>query len=129
MVVEASTFIGPLKALLSMFQKERHYNDAKYIAAEEKRKIALQSMYAAYIETKKYIESGSSDRNKELDLSQLWAEAAIKSRGYTDVMVSANSTKAKYYANQFKWSKEEIREKGIDLETIEKRLLELVNEA
>ena len=61
-------------------------------------------------------------------MSQLWATAAIKSRGYIKEAAGWNATKAEYWLSQLKWSDEKVREKGIDLTTVEARILELMGQ-
>jgi hypothetical protein len=127
---ELTTLLGPLQALASFFQKERHYDDSQYRYAEARRREALQAMYSALIATRMYVESipSTPDRQRELELSELWATAAIKSRGFVDVMVSANQTKARYYADKLKWSRDEVLAKGIDLSSMEEKISRLITE-
>jgi hypothetical protein len=72
------------RALLSYFQKESHASSEEDRHGEAQRHEALQGMYTALVATKRYQEfnDGAQDRDKERELSQLWATPAIKPRKY-----------------------------------------------
>jgi len=118
----ASVFLGPLQGLLSTFQSERHYKD-------DKKDEALNAIHKALLETKKYIElsNGVEDREKEYELAQLWAGASVKSRHANQELMERLRDKSKYWADTIEWSREEVLEKKIDFESIEKQINELLN--
>jgi len=118
----ASVFLGPLQGLLSTFQSERHYKD-------DKKDEALNAIHKALLETKKYIElsNGVEDREKEYKLAQLWADASVKSRHANQELMERLRDKSKYWADTIEWSREEVLEKKIDFESIEKQINELLN--
>jgi hypothetical protein len=74
--------LAPLNGLLDFFQKNRHHASEESRHAEAQRQEALQATYIALVATKKYQESNVHNRDKEFELSQLWATAAIKSRKF-----------------------------------------------
>ena len=118
----ASVFLGPLQGLLNTFQSERHYKD-------DKKDQALQAIYKALLETKKYIElsKGVQDREKEHELAQMWADASVKSRYASNELMERLGDKSKYWADTIEWSREEILAKKIDFKSIEKQLDELLH--
>lgn len=120
--------LAPLQGLLGFFQKERHERLHNAQLAETQRQEALQAMYAALVATKRCQELNSQapDRARELELSQLWATAAIKSRTYVKEATGWNANKAEYWLSQMKWPDEAVRAKGIDLATVEARILQLM---
>jgi len=118
----ASIFLGPLQGLLNTFQSERHYKD-------DKKDEALHAIHTALLETKKYIElsNGVENREKEYELAQLWADASVKSRYASEELMERLRDKSKYWADTIEWSRDEIIEKNIDFESIEKQLDELLS--
>jgi hypothetical protein len=122
--MDASVFLGPLQNLLSTFQTERHYLDGK---TDE----ALLAMQAALIKTKRYLEDSKGkkcfDRGREFELSELWAEAAIKARYASGDLSSRLSDKSLYWSDQFEWSADEVREKGIELNSLEEKIKSLLS--
>jgi hypothetical protein len=118
-----SVLFGPLQNLLGTFQSERHYADGK-------RDAALLSINKALIETKRYIETSGDancfDRAKEYDLAQLWAEAATKARHASKELAERLQNKSLYWSEEFKWSREEVLSKQIDIESIQEQVLDLL---
>jgi hypothetical protein len=118
-----SVLFGPLQNLLGTFQTERHYKD-------EKMDAALLAINKALIETKRYQESceGTNcfDRDQEYALSQLWAEAATKSRYASGDLAARLQNKALYWSEEFKWSREEILNKQIDIDSIQEQVQDLL---
>ena len=120
--------LAPLQGLLGYFQKERHASSEEDRYAEAQRQEALQAMYVALVATKKYQESSHPHRDKELELSQFWATAAIKSRKYLKEASAMNYDKARYWLEQLKWPEQTVKAKGIDLTTVEARIRELLDQ-
>jgi hypothetical protein len=122
--MDPSIFVAPLQKLLSTFQTERHYLDGK---TDE----ALLAMQAALIKTKKYLEESKGkkcfDREREYELSQLWADAAIKARYASSDLSSRLSDKSLYWSDQFEWSADEVREKGIELSSLQEKIQTLLS--
>lgn len=118
-----SVLFGPLQALLGKFQSERHYTD-------EKRDSALLAINKALIETKRYIEESDTthalDRNQEYALAQLWAEAATKARYASTELAERLQNKSLYWSEDFKWSREEVLSKRIDIDSIHDEVLNLL---
>src|SRR5713226_1223798 len=103
-----SVLFGPLQDLLGKFQSERHYTD-------EKRDSALLAINKALIETKRYIEVSESahsfDRNQEYALAELAERLQNKSL---------------YWSEEFKWSREEVLSRQIDIDSIHDEVLALL---
>ncbi|SRR6266478_1390897 len=118
-----SVLFGPLQNLLGTFQSERHYKD-------EKTDAALLAINKALIETKRYVEKSggvnSFDRNEEYNLSQLWAEAATKARHASSELAARLQNKSLYWSEDLKWSSEEVLEKQIDFDSIQKQVQDLL---
>lgn len=110
----ASIFLVPLQGLLNTLQSERHYKD-------HNKDEALKSIHTALLETKKFIElsEGQSNREKEYELAQLWADASVKSRLVSKELCNRLDDKSKYWSDTIEWSREEILEKKIDFDSIE----------
>jgi hypothetical protein len=73
------------------------------------------------------------DRDKHLELSQLWNTAAIKSRFYLNQKGSDSEQawmldKAAYWLKQINWSDEEAIRRGIDLDSVEQRIRTLIEQ-
>jgi len=81
-MTDLAVLLVPLQGLLGLFQRERHHNEDEERRAEAERQEALKAMYLALVTTRRYIEAQPEgvDREKQLELSNLWATAAIKSR-------------------------------------------------
>lgn len=118
-----SVLFRPLQNLLATFQSERHYSDAK-------RDEALLSINKALIETKRYIETSEGknhfDCSKEYELAQLWAEAATKSRHASRELAERLQNKSLYWSEEFKWSRQEVLNKQIDIESIQEQVVNLL---
>jgi hypothetical protein len=112
--------LAPLQGLLDFFQKDRHHDEDMQQKVEERRREALRAMYSALVATHKYIEAqpDGMDREKELELSKLWADAAIMSRTYLSTDEPWLMEKADYYLAKIKWPDERVKETGIDLMTV-----------
>ena len=112
----SSIALPALGNLLGFFQKDQQHADDRNMNLEEKRQDALQAMYAALVTTHRYQDAQPNgvDREKQLELSQLWANAAIKSRAYLQENPWMMD-KAQYWLDQIKWSDENVKSRGIDL--------------
>jgi hypothetical protein len=118
-----SGLFGPLQNLLATFQSERHYKD-------DKKDAALLAINKALIETKRYAEksegTNSIDRDQEYQLAQLWAEAATKVRYASGELAERLQNKSLYWSEDFKWSREEVLSKQIDLDSIQRQVMDLL---
>jgi hypothetical protein len=107
----------PLQNLLGTFQAERHYKD-------ERKDQALTAINKALLETKQYIEKSASgkrsSRKVEYRLAELWADAAMKSRYASGDIAVRLQNKSLFWSGDLKWSREEVLEKQIDLDSIQK---------
>jgi hypothetical protein len=122
--MDASIFLAPLQNLLSTFQTERHYLD-------NKTDNALVAMQTALIKTKEYLEESKGekcfDRGQEYELSRLWAEAAVKARHASSELSARLNDKSLYWSDQFEWSAEEVRSRGIELNSLEEQIRKLLS--
>ena len=120
-----SSLLGPLQNLLGTFQSERHYRD-------EKKDAALSAINAALIETKKYIEESDGKRNfsraREYHLSQMWADAATKARYASADLSVRMQDKSLYWSDNLDWPQDVILDKGIDINSIQKAVNDLLKE-
>jgi hypothetical protein len=131
----SSIALPALGNLLGFFQKDQQHSDDRNFKLEEKRQDALQAMYAALVTTRRYQggQPNGVDREKQLELSQLWATAAIKSRAYLQENEGQFQEpwmmdKAQYWLDQIKWSDEKVKSRGIDLNTVEMRIRTLIEQ-
>lgn len=122
--------IVPLQKFLDFLQKDRHHAEDLAQKKEEQRQGALHALYQALITTHKYIDAQPHgiDREKKLELSKLWADAAISSRTYLESDEDWIMSKASYYLSQIEWPRDEVVKAGIDLTSVEKRISELINQ-
>jgi len=120
---DLSVLIKPLMGLLDTFRAERHYKD-------DKKEEALLAINKALIETRLYLEASKGekcyDREKEGKLAHLWAEASIKSKNANRELVGRLHDKSLYWTDQLKWSREEVLDRGIDLDSIQEQLNKLL---
>jgi hypothetical protein len=118
-----SSLLSPLQNLLTTFQAERHYQD-------EKKDSALSAINTALIETKKYIEESEGkrniDRDKEYELSRLWADAAMKARYANADLAARMHDRSLYWADDLEWPQDAILDKGIDIDSIQKTVKDLL---
>jgi hypothetical protein len=118
-----SVLFTPLQNLLRTFQSERHH-------ADDKRDAALLAINKALIETKRYIELSEAancfDRVKEYELAQLWAEAATNARHASQELAERLQNKSLYWSEEFKWSREEVLARQIDIASIQEQILGLL---
>ena len=136
-----STLVGSLQNLLGYFQRERHYSDKHRRAIAKDKEEALLATHKALFETKKYLVSlygkegadlhAARDRDMEYTLSELWAISAIRSTKFMDT--SPDLDKAREWLDGLRWEswpmrEQRMRELGIDLETIWRRLEEMLKE-
>src|ERR1700721_4320747 len=127
-MTDLAVLLGPLQGLLGYFQREHHHDVEEERRAEAERQAALQAMYQALITTKKYqeLQPHGVGREKQLELSNLWATAAIKSRRYFQEAMPWNLEKASYWLDEIKWPEEKAKARGIDLATVEAKIAELI---
>jgi hypothetical protein len=131
-----SIALPALGNLLNFFQKDQQHAEDQNLNLEENRQEALQAMYAALITTHRYQDAQPNgvDREKQLELSQLWATAGIKSRVYLQKKGTQSQEpwimdKAQYWLDRIKWSDEKVKERGIDLEAVESRIRTLIEQS
>jgi hypothetical protein len=129
----SSIALPALGNLLNFFQKDQQHAEDRNLHLEDKRQDALKAMYTALITTHRYQDAQPNgvNRDKQLELSDLWATAAIKSRVYLQEKGSQFQEpwmmdKAQYWLDQIKWSDEKVTERGIDLETVGERIRTLI---
>jgi hypothetical protein len=129
-MTDLAILLTPPQGLLGFFQHERHQNEDQERLAEAERQEALKAMYLALVTTRKYTEAQPEgvDREKQLELSNLWATAAIKSRRYFQEAMPWNMTKAAYWLDDIKWPEEKVKAMGIDLVTVEAKIAELIQQ-
>lgn len=116
MAVEATILLGPLQNLLSWFQKNRQHQDAQKDAALEAINKALFASMR-YVEEQR--ESDASDRDREFELAELWANAAAKVRHASEDLAMRLQDKSVYWSTQIKWSRQEVLLKRIDFEAVQ----------
>jgi hypothetical protein len=120
-----SSLLGPLQNLLGTFQAERHYQD-------EKKDAALSAINTALIETKKYIEESEGKKNfnrpREYQLSQLWSDAATKARYASADLSLRMQDKSLYWSDNLELPRDLILDKGIDIDSIQKTVNDLLKE-
>lgn len=59
-------------------------------------------------------------------MAQLWAEAATKARHASKELAERLQNKSLYWSEEFKWSREEVLSKQIDIESIQEQVLDLL---
>lgn len=128
MAIDFTSLPAPLEHLLGYAQRERHHKDKMTEKHAVQRREALEAIYLAICETRKYQEfSGRNrDREKEYELAKLWSLASIKSQGYLGDFTLLSYDKAMYWTSQLKWPQEKIFAKRIDLESIESKYRSLL---
>jgi|SRR5579862_1875743 len=118
-----SVLFSPLQSLLGTLQSERHYQDDKMDAA-------LTAINKALIQTKQYIEKSEGtnciDRSEEYNPSQLWSDAAAKARYASTELAQRLQNKSLYWAEDFRWSREEVLSKEIDIDSIQEQVVALL---
>lgn len=118
--------ISPLQKLLDTFQRERHYKD-------QKKDEALLAIQHALIETRRYIEESGGvkceDREREYELSQLWAQASVKARHASSALAVRLNDKSMYWADELQWSQADVEKRGIELAEIQKQISVLLQDA
>src|SRR5687768_14984735 len=123
MTAEASVLLGPLQNLLGWFQKNRMHKDAQKDAA-------LEAINKALFASMKYVEEqrdvGQQDRARELELAELWAHAAAKTRHASEELGMRLQDKSVFWTMQIKWSREEVLLKRIDFEAIQHEIKQLL---
>lgn len=129
--MDISTAISAIANVLGLFQKDSYHDDDLNRHFEEKRQEALQAMYTALIATRQYQEAQPKgvDRSKQFELSNLWATAAIKSKSFVAEAMPMNLAKARYWLDRIKASDEQVKAEGIDLDTVEMRIRELIEQS
>ena len=102
-----------------MWQDQKKY---KNIQMDE----ALKSIQLALNETKKYIELSETNRKKEYKLSALWDDASTKVRHASGELAEVLKDKSKYWQDDLNWTEEEILDKKIDFDSIDKIIKKLL---
>lgn len=124
-MADVSLLLAPLQGLLTYFQKDRNVRD-------EKKDSALLAIKKALIESRMYVELSESeycfDRKKEYELSQLWADAAVKARHASQDLAERLNDKSAYWAQKFKWSRKEVLARRIDFASVEAAVDELLHQ-
>ena len=119
-MADFSVLLAPLQGLLTYFQEDHRVR-------EEKKDAALLAIKTALIESRKYVElSGGCDREKEYDLAQLWADAAVKARHASQDLAERLNDKSAYWSGNLEWSREEVLARRIDFASVEAAVNELL---
>ena len=118
--------VNPLQHLLSTFQRERHFKTKHEHEVEKDKQAALEAILTALTETRKYVDSHVYDRDTEYKLSELWSLAAIRSRKSIESLQPEILVKMQYWLDGIRWDREVLREKGVDLQTVEAKFRELI---
>ncbi|WP_263378457.1 hypothetical protein [Granulicella paludicola] len=128
MANELAITVPALLGLLAYFQHDRHHDEDHGLKTDEKRKDALQAMQLALATTIKYQEAQPNgvDREKENELADLWRTAAIKSQTYIGEATPWNLEKATYWSNRLKEPDESLRERQLDIASVQKRIDDLI---
>ena len=112
-----------LVELLKYFRDEDHWES-------EKKDAALNAIRDALQETKVYItrlNNGSEeDRDKEIELSNLWSKASIATRHVDRELAKRLGTKGNYWLAPETWTLDDIYEEDIKLERIDAELSEML---
>lgn len=126
MSVEASVLLDPLRGLLQWFQRNR-------IHKSERKDAALEAIYKALFASLRYVdeqrESNQPDRQREFELAELWADAAVKVGHASQQLSLRLHDKSIYWASSIKWSREEVLLKRIDFEAVQHELKALLEGA
>jgi len=130
MPLDLTGFVKPLMALLHVFQRERHYKVQLKQQEEARRKEALKAVLDALAATRIYVAGlpDKYDRDREYELSELWAIAAIRCRRTLESVQDESLDKMRYWLDSIKWPQSVVKEKGIDLESMEAKFRALVEE-
>ena len=119
----ADALLGPLKSLLDWAQKNRMHRDQQIDAA-------LSSVNRALHASMRYVEeqrnSGAPNRERELELAEMWSDAAAKARYASKELTARLQDKSVYWRKEFKWSREEVLARKIDFESVEQSFKELL---
>ena len=126
MPVEATVFLGPLQNLLGWFQKNRMHKD-------EQKDAALEAINRALFASMKYVEeqqrSNLPNREREFELAELWANAAARVSHASSELSVRLQDKSVYWTKPIKWSRDEVLEKRIDFEAIQREIRQLITGA
>jgi hypothetical protein len=123
MPTDASVLLGPLKSLLDWAQKNRMHKDQQTDAALMAINRALHASMR-YVETQRG--SDTPDRDRELELAEMWSEAAAKARYASEDLMNRLQDKSVYWRKELKWSREEVVAKKIDFDSVERSFNELL---
>ncbi len=130
MANELTIVVPALLGLLAFFQHDRHHEQDHGLKTDEKRKEALIAMQLALTTTLKYQEAQPNgvDREKENELADLWRSAAIKAQTYIGEATPWNLEKAEYWSNRIKEPDESLRERQLDIASVQKRIDQLIRD-
>ena len=125
-MTEALALLGPLQNLLTWFQKNRMHKD-------EQKDAALGAINKALFASMKYVEeqrhNGASDRAREFELAELWANAAASVRHASSDLAMRLQDKSVFWSEEIKWSREEVLLKRIDFEAVQHEIKQLLKVA
>ena len=114
-MVEAAiviSLVNQVRQWLGMLKAQDVSDKADY-------KAALKAIFFAAFETKAYLAPGRpQDPDTELQLSRLWAEAALELRPINFDLAERCLIKADYWADPSTWTPGQIDEARIGLDTI-----------
>lgn len=121
-----------LLQLIDMFRGERRYN-------KQLRDAALEAIDEAVIATRTYearvrekeagiLNQENRDREEEVRIGGLWQRAAMKTADASSDFADVLYDKALYWFREFEWTAGEVLERGIDWDSIEERIRELLSQ-
>ena len=122
------SLLKPLSGILSVFQRERHYQSEQSSKVKQEKKEALEAIFHALIETKKYVEHSRLDRDEEFRIAELWAIASIRAKKSVESIDDVAYAKFRYWFDGLRWDRETRVERGIELNKVEKQIKELLEE-
>lgn len=104
----------------------------KVARRHERADAAVKAVLLALNETKAYLadwERGAKSRERELVLVRLWTDAAVAIRRKDRDFAHQLQAKAEYWTDPEKWSSEDVRRVGIQIDAIAGRARSLLGGA
>ncbi|KNZ31758.1 MAG: hypothetical protein AD742_14780 [Methylibium sp. NZG] len=130
MALDLAMLLSALESLLGVAQRERHHKEAIAETHDTKKKEALQAIYIAIAETRKYQEMNITApvREKEYELAKLWTTASIQAQRFFGELSQLGADKAEYWTSQLKLPDDLLASKGIDLVSVEAKFKALLGQ-
>lgn len=118
--------LNGLTELLKYFRDERHYKS-------DKKEEALLAINKAIQETRKYIrktnEGSPENTDEEMEISNLWGQAAIHARHFSKNLAEKFYIKRGYWKDPDNWNYVEAKGKDITLKHIEEQVGKLLKKS